>query len=157
VENSLVLGRFFLALILLPVAEILVLFWLADVTNWLVVIGLLVGAGLLGAFLARQQGLRSLGRLSEEMRRGELPADAIFDAMLVSFAALLLILPGLLSDLVAILLLVPVSRRAIKAALRRGARGRVTTIYTTNFEPRREDFGSRDPRDEIIDVKVIER
>jgi UPF0716 protein FxsA len=86
-----------------------------------------------------------------------MPADAVFDAMLVSFAALLLILPGLLSDLVAILLLWPVSRRAIKAALRRGARGSVTTTYYTNFEPRREDFSSRDPRDEIIDVKVIER
>lgn len=151
------LGRFFLALILLPVAEILVLFWLADVTNWLVVIGLLVGAGLLGAFLARQQGLRSMGRLSEEMRRGQMPGDAIFDAMLVSFAALLLILPGLLSDVVAILLLWPVSRRAIKAALRRGASGSVQTTYYTNFEPRREDFSGRDPRDEIIDVKVIER
>jgi UPF0716 protein FxsA len=152
-----VLGRFFLALILLPVAEILVLFWLADVTNWLVVIGLLIGAGVLGAFLARQQGVRSLGRLSDEFRRGQMPADAILDAMLVSFAALLLILPGLLSDVVAILLLWPVSRRAIKAALRRGARGRVTTTFYTNFEPRREDFGSRDPRDQIIDVKVIER
>ena len=151
------LGRFFLALILIPVAEILVLFWLADVTNWLVVIGLLVGAGLLGAFLARQQGLRSLSRLSDEMRRGQMPADAIFDAMLVSFAALLLILPGLLSDVMAILLLWPASRRAIKAALRRGTRGSVTAMYSTNFEPRREDFGSRDPRDEIIDVKVIER
>lgn len=151
------LARFLLALILLPVAEIAVLIWLADLTNWLVVIGLLIGAGLLGAFLARQQGLRSLSRLSEEFARGQMPAEAIFDAMLVSFAALLLILPGLLSDVVAILLLWPVSRRAIKAALRRGTRGRVTTTYYTNFEPQREDFGSRDPRDEIIDVKVIER
>jgi hypothetical protein len=33
----------------------------------------------------------------------------------------------------------------------------VTTTFYTNFEPRREDFGSRDPRDQIIDVKVIER
>jgi UPF0716 protein FxsA len=142
---------------MLPVAEMAILIWLGGTIGWLAVIGLLIGAGILGTFLARQQGLRSLARLSDEVRRGQMPADAVFDAMLVSFAALLLILPGLLSDVVAILLLVPISRRAIKAALRRGARGRVTTIYTTNFEPRREDFGARDPRDEIIDVKVIER
>ncbi len=151
------LARFLLAIILLPVAEIAVLIWLADATNWLFVIGLLIGAGLLGAYLARQQGLRSVGRLSEEFRRGQMPADAIVDAMLVSVAALLLILPGLLSDVVAILLLWPVSRRAFKAALRRGTRGRVVTTYYSSFEPRRDDFSSRDPRDEIIDVKVIER
>jgi UPF0716 protein FxsA len=152
-----VLARFLLVLILLPVAEIAVLIWLADATNWLVVIGLLIGAGLLGAYLARQQGLRSLARLNDEFRRGQMPAESLVDAMFVSVAALLLILPGLLSDVVAILLLWPVSRRALKAALRRGARGRVVTTYYTNFEPRREDFSGRDPRDEIIDVKVIER
>jgi UPF0716 protein FxsA len=134
---------------LLPVIEIAVLFWLADVTSWLTVLALLLGAGVLGAFLSRQQGVRSLSRLSDELRRGQMPTDALFDAVLVSVAAALLILPGLLSDMLAILLLLPPTRHAIKAMVRRSAQGRVVTTHFDRFEP-------RSGRDEIIDVKVID-
>jgi UPF0716 protein FxsA len=134
---------------LLPVLEIAVLVWLAGLTNWLVVIGLLVGAGMLGAFLSRQQGVRSLSRLSQELNSGQLPADAMFDAVLVSLAALLLILPGLLSDLVAILLLFPPTRSLFKKFIRRNLQGRVVTSHFRTFD-------SRAARDEIIDVKVLD-
>ncbi len=134
---------------LLPVLEIAALVWLADLTNWLVVLGVLLGAGVLGAFLARQQGVRSLRRLSRELGEGQLPADAMFDAVLVSFAGFLLILPGLLSDVVAILLLVPPTRRLFKSAIRRRFQGRVVTSDFQSFDARR-------PRDQIIDVKVLD-
>ncbi len=52
------LARLLLLLMLLPAIEIALLVWLAMETNVLVVLGLLLGAGLLGTFLARQQGLR---------------------------------------------------------------------------------------------------
>jgi len=138
-----------LLLMLLPVLEIAALVWLADLTNWLVVLGVLLGAGVLGAFLARQQGVRSLRRLSRELGEGQLPADAMFDAVLVSFAGFLLILPGLLSDVVAILLLVPPTRRLFKSAIRRRFQGRVVTSDFQSFDARR-------PRDQIIDVKVLD-
>lgn len=143
------LGRILLLLMLLPVLEIAALVWLADLTNWLVVLGVLLGAGVLGAFLARQQGVRSLRRLSRELGEGQLPADAMFDAVLVSFAGFLLILPGLLSDVVAILLLVPPTRRLFKSAIRRRFQGRVVTSDFQSFDARR-------PRDQIIDVKVLD-
>jgi UPF0716 protein FxsA len=134
---------------LLPVLEIAILVWLAGLTNWLVVIGLLVGAGMLGAFLSRQQGVRSLSRLSAELNRGQMPAGAMFDAVIVSLAALLLILPGLLSDVVAIFLLLPPTRALFKAAIRRNFQGRMTTTHFQTF-----DAGTA--RDEIIDVKVLD-
>ncbi len=146
-ESSAVLARILLLLMLLPVLEIAVLFWLADLTNWLVVVGVLLGAGVLGALLARQQGVRSLGRLSRELDKGHVPADAVFDAVLVSFAGFLLILPGLLSDVVAISLLVPPTRRLIKSAIRRRFSGRVVTGGFQSYDTR---------RDEIIDVKVLD-
>jgi UPF0716 protein FxsA len=134
---------------LLPVLEIAVLVWLAGLTNWLVVIGLLVGAGMLGAFLSRQQGVRSLSRLSQELNSGQLPADAMFDAVLVSLAALLLILPGLLSDVVAIGILFPPTRSLFKKFIRRNFQGRVVSSHFHTFD-------SRAARDEIIDVKVLD-
>jgi UPF0716 protein FxsA len=144
-----VLARILLLLMLLPVLEIAVLVWLADLTSWLVVLGVLVGAGVLGAFLARQQGVRSLGRLSRELGGGQLPADAMFDAVLVSFAGVLLILPGLLSDVMAILLLLPPTRRLFKSAIRRRFQGQVSASSFSTFDESR-------PRDQIIDVKVLD-
>lgn len=143
------LARILLLLMLLPVIEIAVLVWLAGLTNWLVVIGVLVGAGMLGAFLSRQQGVRSLSRLSQELNSGQMPADAMFDAILISLAALLLILPGLLSDVAAILLLFPPTRSVFKRAIRRNFQGRVVTSRFQTF-----DAGTA--RDEIIDVKVLD-
>lgn len=143
------LARLLLILMLLPVIEIAVLVWLAMETSIWVVLGLVVGAGLLGAFLARQQGLRAMTRVSEEIRRGKMPGDAMLDAVLVSLAAVLLILPGLLSDVLAILLLFPPSRQLLKSAARRNLR---TRIVTTHYET----FDAPPARDEVIDVRVIE-
>lgn len=140
------LARFLLLLMLLPVLEIGVLFWLADETSWLFVVVLLLGAGVLGAVLSRQQGVRSLSRLQEELRSGQMPGDAMFDAVLVSLAAMLLILPGLLSDLVAIVLLLPPTRRWIKAAIRRRFGSPIATSH----------YYGAGSRDEIIDVQVID-
>jgi UPF0716 protein FxsA len=144
-----VLARFLLLLILLPAIEIVLLIWIAMQTSVLLVLGLLLGAGVLGALLARQQGLRAIRRIDDEVRAGRMPADALFDALLISLAGVLLILPGFLSDVVAIGLLFPPTRKLFKAAVRRGVESRVVVTRYGNFEAGRA-------RDEIIDVKVIE-
>jgi UPF0716 protein FxsA len=141
-----VLGRLLLLLMLLPVLEIAVLVWLADETSWLFVLALLLGAGVLGAALSRQQSVRSWSRLQSELHAGQMPGDSLFDAVLVSLAAILLILPGLLSDVAAIALLFPPTRKLIKAAIASRFRSRVVT----------SSYYGSGSRDEIIDVQVIE-
>jgi UPF0716 protein FxsA len=144
-----VLGRLLLLLILLPAIEIVLLVWIAMKTSVLLVLALLLGAGMLGAFLARQQGLRAMTRMGDEIRGGRMPADAMFDAVLVSLAAALLILPGFLSDVAAIGLLFPPTRKLLKAAIRRRVESRMVVTHYGRFD-------AHAGRDEIIDVKVIE-
>jgi UPF0716 protein FxsA len=143
------LARLLLLLILLPAIEIVLLVWIAMKTSLVLVLGLLLGAGVLGALLARQQGLQAMRRIGDEARAGRMPADAMFDALLVSLAAVLLILPGFLSDVVAIGLLFPPTRRLFKAAVRRSVASRVVVTHYGRFDAPRA-------HDEIIDVKVIE-
>jgi UPF0716 protein FxsA len=144
-----VLGRLLLLLALLPVIEIVLLVWIAMETSVFLVLALLLGAGLLGTLLARQQGLRTMARVAEEVRAGRMPAATMFDALLVGVAAVLLILPGFLSDILAILLLFPVTRNWFKAMIRRHVSARIVTTRYGNFT----DAAGRD---EIIDVRVIE-
>jgi UPF0716 protein FxsA len=144
-----VLARLLLLLILLPVIEIVLLVWIATETSVLLVLGLLLGAGILGTYLSRQQGVRAMTRISDEVRAGRMPAEAMFDALLVSLAAVLLIIPGFLSDIAALWLLFPPTRKLFKAYVRRRIEARVVAM-------RQAGFSTGTGRDEIIDVKVID-
>ncbi len=74
-------------------------------------IALLLGAGILGMNLLRLQGFNTLTKLDQRLQRGELPADEILEGFALSLAAFLLILPGFISDMLAIPLLIPPLRR----------------------------------------------
>jgi UPF0716 protein FxsA len=143
------LGRLFLLLILVPAIEIVLLAWIARATSVLFVLGLVIGTGLVGAWLARHQGLQTLRRISADVEAGQMPAESLVDGLLILLAAVLLIVPGLLTDVAALVLLFPPSRRAAKALLRRRLQARVIST-------RYQAFGSPSEHDEIIDVKVIE-
>lgn len=141
------LGRLLLLLILLPAIEIVVLVWIATKTSVLFVLALLIGAGLLGTYLSRQQGLRAMTRINQEVQAGRMPAAAMFDAMLISLAAVLLILPGILSDVAALGLLFPPTRAALKRYLRHRVETQIA-VHQTHY--------GNGGHDEIIDVKVID-
>jgi UPF0716 protein FxsA len=140
-----VLARLFLLLTLVPVVEIALLAWIASRTSLPAVLALVVGTGILGAWLARRQGFRTLRRLSADLEAGQAPAAALVDGFLVFVAAVLLVVPGVLTDVVAILLLFPPSRRMVKSFLGRRMQVRAATSGYERFT-----------HDEIIDIKVIE-
>jgi UPF0716 protein FxsA len=144
-----VLRLLFLLLTLLPVIDIVLLVWIAYGTSVQFVLLLVIGTGILGVWLARHQGLRTLRRISEELDRGQMPAESLLDGLFVLVAGALLIVPGFLTDVLAIALLFPPSRQGLKAWFRRRLQARVTATRYTRF-------GSPIGRDQIIDVRVIE-
>ncbi len=143
--RSAVLARLFLLFTLVPVVEIVLLVWIANRTSVLAVLAFVVGTGILGAWLARRQGFQTLRRISADLEAGRAPAQSMLDGLLVFIAAVLLVVPGLLTDLVAILLLFPPSRRVVKSLLGRRMQVRAAAGGQASFA-----------HDEIIDVKVIE-
>ena len=107
---------------------IVVLLWIAG-EAWLLarlseriggawVVALLALGVVAGVVLIRHQGMRVIRELRTSVGRGELPAATMIEGVLVLFAGLLLILPGLLSDLIALSLLFLGLRRRL--ALRIG-------------------------------------
>jgi UPF0716 protein FxsA len=69
-----------------------------------------------GTALARWQGLKVLERIREDMRAGRVPAESLIDGFLVLLAGILFVLPGVLTDIVGIVLLFPPSRSLVKRA-----------------------------------------
>ena len=81
-------------------------------------IGLVIGTGFLGALLARIQGARAWFNVQKELSMGRLPAGELIDALLILGAGLVLLTPGLLTDILGFLLLIPFTRAAFKTWIR---------------------------------------
>jgi len=80
---------------------------------------LIIGTGVLGAAAAKAQGMRAWLSLQAELNQGRMPGDQMLDALLIFTAGLLLITPGLLTDLFGFFLLIPLARSWIKDWMRR--------------------------------------
>ncbi len=135
------LWRLILLLTIVPLVELLLLVRLTELWgSFLLTVAIIVATGILGAALARREGLRVLARMREQVARGELPADSLLDGVLILLAAALLITPGLITDAVGFLLLAPPSRSAVRELLKRWIRKKIeaesVVMYrSTGFGP----------------------
>ncbi len=105
--------------ILVPLVELAVLIYLGTIIGVLETIIIVVATGLLGAFLAKRQGLMALYNIRSNIQGGILPADQMLHGALIFTGGLVFITPGLLTDIVGIALLVPAARRMIIRALKK--------------------------------------
>jgi UPF0716 protein FxsA len=132
------ISRWFLfALLSLPILEIYVLVKLIGALGFLLTLALLLGAAAFGMSLLRVQGFSTLLRVRQALERGELPALEMVESGLVAAGGLLLLIPGFLSDILALGCLIPAIRHRLALHLLKNhimappvpesrARGRIT-------------------------------
>lgn len=123
--------RWLVAVLLLgAVLEVLVLLQVARSLGVLWTVALLVGMAVVGAWLARRETGRTYRALEQAVRAGRLPADEATDAMLVLLGAFLLILPGFLTDVVGLVLVLPPTRPAARRLLHALVAARLPAVAT---------------------------
>ncbi len=145
----------FLLFVLLPWLELYLLFRVHELVGWGQTLALVLLTGVVGAALAKWQGLDVLHRIQTAMRGGRVPAGELLDGFLIFAAGLLLITPGLLTDSVGFLLLVPPARRLIRRWIGQWARRHVQ--MTTEMHVDRGPFGPGPPPGpdpDVIDVSA---
>jgi UPF0716 protein FxsA len=98
----------------IPLIELVLLIEIGQRIGTTYTIGIIIVTGVLGATLARQQGLSVIGQLQRETAEGRMPAVPLVDGVLVLIAAIVLLTPGLLTDAVGFALLVPAVRRWLR-------------------------------------------
>ena len=130
------LGRLFLLFVLVPIVELAILVRLGSRIGFWPTLGLVVLTGAVGAWLAKSQGLRLVRAIQGELAAGRIPANHLLDGLLVLIGGIVLLTPGLLTDLLGIMLLFPptraVFRRGISARMQRMVRSgevRYTIIH----------------------------
>ncbi len=139
------MGRLLLLFVVVPAVELALLIELGSRIGTPATLGIIVATGVIGASLARRQGLDVLRRLQQETDAGRLPADPIADGAFLLVAGALLVTPGVLTDAVGFLCLVPAFRNLVKRVVRGRferavAEGRVEMHVATDawHEPREE-------------------
>jgi len=106
--------KFIFALfVIVPLLELYVLIEVGSGIGGLSTIALCLFTAALGGVLIRWQGLRTLLSAQQEMMRGGLPTEHVAHGILIAAAGLLLFLPGLITDTLGFLLLVPFLRQRV--------------------------------------------
>ena len=118
--------KLFLAFTLIPLVEIYLLIKLGQNFGAITSILLVIFTGILGAYLAKMEGIRTLFRLQETLREGGMPGEELLDALLIALAGLVLITPGFITDAVGFLLLFPFTRMLVKNWLKERLRAKST-------------------------------
>lgn len=96
--------------LLLPLAEIAGFVIVGRAIGLLATLGLVVLSVVIGMALLRRQGIGILQRMSTEGRNGVLPGRELLRPAMLVIASLLLIVPGFISDIIAIALFIPAVR-----------------------------------------------
>jgi len=123
-----------LFLILLPVLELALLVKLGQAIGIWTTLALVVGAFFLGAAIISRQSTKVLHQTLEAMSEGRAPAASVVDGFFLLTAGGLLLLPGLISDVLAFLLLVPPLRHAVARWSMRHALYRVDLFHREEQE-----------------------
>lgn len=133
----------FVGLLLIPLADILLLVWVAGRIGAVATVALVVLTALIGLLLVRAEGRHTLRRLQRRAAAGEVPTDELLDGALLIAAGAFLLTPGLVTDLVGLLLVIPITRVPLRVAakrwlvvplLDRGSGGFVTgRVYTAGY------------------------
>ncbi len=115
-------GRWVLVLVMMftlfPLLELLILIELGKHIGSLNTVLIILLTGIVGASLARSQGLSVLGRMRMRMQQGELPGNELIDGALVLIGAAFLITPGLITDVAGFTFVVPFTRAFLRERLK---------------------------------------
>ena len=107
----------FLLLLLWPLIEIALFVTVGGAIGRGLTLLVALGTGVLGVALLRRQGLQTADRLRAEMGRMRDPVGTAGHGALLALAAILLVLPGFLTDFLGLLLLIAPLRKALIAQM----------------------------------------
>lgn len=138
-----------LFLIVAPIVEIAVFVQVGEWVGYGPAILLLILVSVLGVWLVKHQGTGVLRRMRSELQAGRVPTAELIDGVLILAAGALLLLPGFVSDVLALVLLVPIVRHVPNAWIRKRAAVRVAsgagTVGATVIVRSRERRAPHDP------------
>lgn len=137
-------------ILLLPLAEIAGFVVVGRTIGLALTLALVMASFVIGVILLRKQGIGILRRMSSEGRNGVMPGRELLQPAMNVIASLLLIIPGFLTDIIAILILIPPVRDLVwRAIAKRFVVVNAKRGYSADPKP---DFRDRKPNSKVVDL-----
>lgn len=155
------MGKWILALLALPPIDLLLLFRLRHVVGGSAILLAVLFSALLGAVIARAVGLRQLREWQDALTQGRTPSHNVIEGLLLLLGCVWLIVPGVLSDVLGLLLLVRPIRRwlseraleRVRQAVEQGAMSFTVRQPQAGFWPPGGGIGESPGYGDVIDVE----
>jgi UPF0716 protein FxsA len=109
----------FLVFVVTPLVELYLLLWFAKLTSFSAAVALTLVTGVVGGSLAKREGIKVWRRWREALANMQPPEQGVIDGVLVLIGGVLLITPGILTDITGFTLLAPPTRALVARAIRR--------------------------------------
>lgn len=133
----------------LPAIEMIVLLRVGTIVGFTGTVAIILFTGVLGAALAKQQGLITLSKIKNAMSSGKVPTTELVDGFLILIAGIVLITPGLLTDAMGFMLLIPTCRAVIRKQAVMAFQNNVIMV-----KPQAASKGHQSTNNETIDIKA---
>jgi UPF0716 protein FxsA len=145
-----------LILLALPLLEIATFVIVGSQIGVLATIGLVLASFVLGMVLLRTQGVGALAKAQAELQAGRNPGAHIVNAVMTVVAAILLLVPGFLTDMAGLLLLVPTFRHLAWRLLRRRIAVSRFATFQGGFGSTRWSGGRSADRGPVVDLDATD-
>ena len=143
---------------MVPVMEFRILWALGENFGIMQTLLIVVITGIVGAQLARTQGIKVLNSINSELRSGKMPADSLLSAALVLVGGVLLVTPGILTDCLGLCLLLPPFRALVATGLKRYFKAHFNIVNINGFDGGGDPFKSSPSQEsaDFVDVNIVD-
>lgn len=132
--------RLLLIFIVVPLLELYVIIEVSSSIGLPETILALIVISVIGAALAKREGYNAIQRIQEELALGRMPGDPLIEGAVILAGAVLLLTPGFLTDALGLAMLIPPTRKAVlalvKRRLKKGIRNGDVRVYTSKTRAR---------------------
>lgn len=125
--------RLILLFTLVPLIELSLLIELGRHIGLGSTIAIVLVTGIIGAYLAKYEGFKVISGIRQELGAGKIPAEGLIDGVIILAGGLLLLTPGLLTDSIGFLALIPVTRNHLKQYLKRKFKQKIDSKEIHSF------------------------
>jgi UPF0716 protein FxsA len=147
-----------------PLIELTLLLKIGSIFGVWHTVALVVITGIVGAYLARDQGLKVIREFQESLAQGKIPTNPIVEGALILVAAALLVTPGVITDIIGFLFVIPQSRKIIAEFLRQYFAGKIAEgaytqsrsggfYHNVSFDPPPSQKKKPDKDHDVIDIE----
>ncbi|MGM0602583.1 MAG: FxsA family protein [Bacillota bacterium] len=105
--------KILLLFVTVPLIELMLLIKVGEIIGILNTVLLIIFTGITGGSIARSQGYQVVRKIRSDLNSGNLPADEMVGALLILAGGIMLLTPGILTDVFGFALILPPSRKII--------------------------------------------